>query len=352
MEAPLQDTANVRRVTCVLSAVLGNRTLSQRIADAVARCAPSSHAIWLDSDVYRRYPAAKWLRQISTFEGEQVARRWLLEQELGDAIVVNGGELALAARHPRMAVALDTTPALLMRFKRPLRGQLTAPVRWAHHLRFRALVPSVRAWLPVSATVRNSLIEDYGVEPQRCFVTHCPQPVLDPIPHSPRGRLLFVGNDFARKGGELLLAAMSHLPAFQLTIVSNDPAVSRLAREHVTLLQGIRDPSRLAEVYRASDLLVLPTRYDTYSMVICEAAAYGVPSVATRVGSVGELLDETGGASIPRQCSAQDLASLIREVLGNGYSLRALAAAKFARDRLSLATFDKTVSSVLQTLQA
>jgi glycosyltransferase involved in cell wall biosynthesis len=339
-------------VTCVLTAVLGNRAVSQRIADAVGRCAASSETIWFDRDAYRQYPAPKWLRHISTLEGEHVARRWLQEYELGEAIVVNGSELALAARHPRMAVALDTTPNLLMHFKRPLRSRLTDPARWAHHFKFRTLAPTVRAWLPVSSTVRDSLVRDYGVDPQRCFVTHCPQPVLDPIPHRPSGRLLFVGNDFARKGGELLLAAMSHLPELQLTIVSNDPAASRLAPGRVQVLQGIRDPSQLAEVYRASDLLVLPTRYDTYSMVICEAAAYAVPALATRVGSVGELLDASGGASIPRKCSAQELARLIRQALGDGYSLRALAAGKFAKNRLSLTTFDETMSRVLRTLDA
>lgn len=338
-------------VTCVLTAILGNRTLGERIAEAVARCVPSSHTIWFDSNVYRRYPAPKWLRRISTLESEHVARRWLKEHELGEAIVVNGSELALAARHPRMAVALDTTPALLMRFKRQLRSRLAAPARWAYHLKFRAFAPTVRAWLPVSGTVRSSLIQDYGVDPARCFVTHCPQPLLDPIPHDPCGRLLFVGNDFARKGGELLLAAMPHLPEFELTIVSNDPAVSQLAQERVTVLQGIGDPSQLAAVYRASDLLLLPTRYDTYSMVICEAAAYGVPSLATRVGSVGELLDLSGGTSIPPRCSAQELALLIKEVLGGQYSLRALAAARFATDYLSLARLDQTMSAALGTLE-
>jgi glycosyltransferase involved in cell wall biosynthesis len=338
-------------VTCVLSAILGNRTVSQRIADAVARCVPSSRTIWFDDNVYRRYPAPQWLRRLSTFEGEHVARRWLKEQELGAAIVVNGSELALAARHPRMAVALDTTPALLMRFKRPARSLMTDPLRWAYHLRFRAVTPTVRAWLPVSATVEKSLIRDYGVDPQRCFVTHCPQPVLDAVPHDPRGRLLFVGNDFARKGGELLLASMPHLPECHLTIVSNDTALRGLERERVTLVQGITDPSRLAEIYRASDLLVLPTRYDTYSMVICEAAAYAVPAAASRVGSVGELLDESGGASIPEGCTAPQLAGLIREVLRDGYPLRALTAARFATERLSLARFDQTMSNVLRALE-
>jgi glycosyltransferase involved in cell wall biosynthesis len=340
------------RVTCVLSGILGNRTLSQRLADAVARCAASSQTLWFDGDVYRRYPAPQWSRLSSMIECEHVARSWLRAHALGDAIVVNGSELALAARHARMAVALDTTPALLMRFKRPLRGRLSAPVRWAYHRRLRALAPSVRAWLPVSSTVKNSMIEDYGVDPQRCFVTHCPQPAIDASPHAPRGRLLFVGNDFARKGGDLLLAAMPHLPEFCLTIVSNDPAVSGLERKGITVVQGIRDPSKLAEVYRAADLLVLPTRYDTYSMVICEAAAHAVPAVATRVGSIGELLDASGGASIPRKCSAQELARLIREALGDGYSLRALAAAEFASNRLSLTALDDTVSQVLRTLEA
>jgi len=319
----------------------------------VVRCNGLSHAFWFDQGVYHKYPAPPWLRRISTLEAEYVATRWLQDQDLGDALIVNGYDLALAARHPRMAVALDVTPALLMRMKRPLRGRLAAPLRWLSHVRFANFAANVRAWLPMSAKVRLSLIEDYGVDPERCFVTRAPQPVIDPVTHEASGRLLFVGGDFVRKGGDLLLAAMAHLPDCELTVVSNDPAAKALAGRcaRAKVIQGIKDPAKLADVYRASDLLVLPTRYDCYSHVICEAAAFGIPSIATRVGGVGELLDESGGKSIPEDCSPPQLARIVKAVLTNGYGQRALTSARFARDCLSLGKFDEAISAVLRALE-
>ena len=154
--------------------------------------------------------------------------------------------------------------------------------------------------------VAQSLIADYGVEPARCFVTRAPQPLIDPQSHTPTGDILFVGNDFERKGGFDLLTVFERklLPEFRLAIASNDPVVRGLALPGgVRLISGVTDPTQLAQLYRQSDLLVLPTHSDCYSLVVCEAAAQGVPALATRVGGIGELFDESGGLSLPRDGS-------------------------------------------------
>jgi glycosyltransferase involved in cell wall biosynthesis len=212
-----------------------------------------------------------------------------------------------------MIVATDATPAFLARHWKPRQADREAHT---HNERFRRLVPRVSAWLPMSATVAQSLIEDYGADPARCFVTRAPQPLIDPQSHSPTGDILFVGSDFKRKGGFDLLGVFKRglLPDVRLTIASNDPVLRNLKLPGgVRVIAGIKDPIHLARLYRESDLLVLPTRADCYSLVVCEAAAQGVPSVATRVGTE--------------------------------------AAARFAREKLPVAVLDSTVGQALSHLK-
>jgi glycosyltransferase involved in cell wall biosynthesis len=337
----------MKQVTCVLSGILGNRTLSARLAEAVDRCSGPCKRLWFDVDVYRRHPAPAWLRRLSVYESEWVARRWLREQRIAGAAVVNGLTLALACPTRPLIVATDQTPALRWgSLKRRL-------VMSSLNARFRRLASEVTAWLPTSAAVARSLIEDYNVTPERCFITRAPQPFIEPRPHAPTGAVLFVGNDFRRKGGFELLEAFERrlLPECRLLIVSNDPSLATLRLpEGVRVLRGVHDPRDLAPVYRESDLLVLPSRFDCYSNVICEAAAYGVPSLATRVGGIGELLDECGGCSLPEGCNAAAIAAGIREALGPAYASRAEAAACFAREKLTLSVFDATLRGALQRL--
>jgi len=329
------------QITCVLSAVLGNRIFSARLADSIDRLNGPSARLWFDDAIYRRYPAPRLIRRLSVYESEWVARRWLREQSIPGPVVVNGYSLALAGRWQRMIVSTDMTPAAA------LNGRLGKRIAMsAVSARFRCLARSVAAWLPWSAWVAQSLVEDYGVDPKRCRVTRVPQPFIEPRPHDPNGRILFVGNDFERKGGIELLGAFERklLPDCQLVIVSNDPALrNRPLPESVRLVSGVHDPLHLTEIYRQSDLLVLPTRFDCYSIVVCEAAAYGIPALATRVGGVGELLDESGGVSLPSPCQPEDVAAGIRQALDRDYLMRAHTAARFAQQKLSLAVFDDTV---------
>ena len=341
----------MRPVTCVLSAILGNRIFSARLADSVDRCSGPSKRLWFEGTLYHKYPAPLWLRRFSAYESEWVARRWLRGQTVSGPLVVNGFNLAFAcAAAEQMIVATDATPAFLARAAGSLASRA---VKYALSVRFRRLVPRVAAWLPMSATVANSLIEDYDVPAERCFVTRAPQPLIDPKPHEPSGAILFVGNDFERKGGFELLEVFDRklLPECRLVIASNDPVVSEItAPDGVRLIRGIHDPLQLTSLYHEADLLVLPTSADCYSHVICEAAARGVPALATRVGGIGELLDECGGMSLPRLSPPEAIAGAIRAALGNGYAQRAETAARFAREKLPLSVFDATVRRALAHL--
>ena len=88
--------------------------------------------------------------------------------------------------------------------------------RYKHQVNGRLFQGAARI-LPWSNWVRESLIADYGVAPERIEVL---PPGVDidlwrpnPQPHDGPMRILFVGGDFYRKGGEDLLAAVELLAA-------------------------------------------------------------------------------------------------------------------------------------------
>ena len=63
---------------------------------------------------------------------------------------------------------------------------------------------------------------------------------------------------------------------------------------------GVLTGRRLADAYRAADLVVAPSRAESYGMVVAEALARGIPVVAARVGGVPEAIaGSTAGILIP-----------------------------------------------------
>lgn len=106
-------------------------------------------------------------------------------------------------------------------------------------------------------------------------------------------RLLFVGKLSRTKGFDLLLEAFEALRRSELDC---SVEVVGQGRWDESLPPGVVSRSvphdRLAEVYSAVDLLVLPSRFDGYGMVVSEALACGTPVVVSdRVGA-GDLVRE------------------------------------------------------------
>lgn len=109
-----------------------------------------------------------------------------------------------------------------------------------------------------------------------------------------RGRLLlFVANDYARKGLTTLLAALVTLPLdVQLAVVGNagqarrfrDLAAALGVAQRVHFL-GVLDS--VAGAYRAADVLVHPTLDDTFAMVVLEGLAHGLPVVVSGPAQCG-----------------------------------------------------------------
>ena len=157
--------------------------------------------------------------------------------------------------------------------------------------------------------------------------------------------ILFVANDFQRKGLVALLAALRELPdQVWLSVVGRDAQMETVRlqvaamglAERVFFLGAQRD-MRLA--YQAADCLAHPTREDTYAMVVLEAMSHGLPvvvSAARYCGISAELENGVNALILDDPLDAQALANALKKILFTDRVLAVAmgsAAQAFAADR-------------------
>jgi glycosyltransferase involved in cell wall biosynthesis len=145
------------------------------------------------------------------------------------------------------------------------------------------------------------------------------------LPLEGRG-LLFVGNDFRKKGLPALLDAMALLPSdIWLTVVGEGEqgAAMRQRVQQLGLSSRIHFLGALRHMdmaYQAADCLVHPTLEDTYAMVVLEAMAHGlsvVVSAARFCGISAELTEGKNALLLDDPTSAQAIARAVDAVMGN-----------------------------------
>jgi UDP-glucose:(heptosyl)LPS alpha-1,3-glucosyltransferase len=107
---------------------------------------------------------------------------------------------------------------------------------------------------------------------------------------------LFVGSEWKRKGLEPANRALAAAPDWSLVVAGGGDEASYRALADA-LGAGLRvrflgDTADVQPLYQMSDAFVLPSSYETFSLVTFEAAASGLPILATPVSGVRELLED------------------------------------------------------------
>ena len=154
--------------------------------------------------------------------------------------------------------------------------------------------------------------------------------------------LLFIANDFRKKGFNTLLNALAHLPEDTVLAVVGNPdqkhdfshGIGQLKLSHRVFFLGRM--ADISQAYLAADCLVHPTLEDTFAMVVLEAMSYGLPCVVSgpEFCGISELLEHRVNALLlanPRD--AKVLGSLLQELASDTDLQRTLSvqALSFAR---------------------
>jgi len=104
-----------------------------------------------------------------------------------------------------------------------------------------------------------------------------------------------------RKGLDIFLKLTGTLDPdrYQIVLVGTNDSVDKQLPSNIISIHRTQDQQELAEIYSAADLLLNPTREDTYPTVNMESLACGTPVLTFRTGGSPEMLDETCGAVVP-----------------------------------------------------
>jgi glycosyltransferase involved in cell wall biosynthesis len=233
----------------------------------------------------------------------------------------------------------------------------------------RDVLAATAAVVTPSAWARRRLLELYGLPADR---VHVAEPGVDTARHAPGtvagDALLCVAALTPGKGHDVLLDGLA--TATDLTwrcacvgsLVRNPAFADRVRRRarDSGLGDRVRFPGPLTgpeldRAYAAADLLVLPSRAETYGMVVTEALARGLPVLAADVGGVTEALGRAADGTRPGLLvvpgDPATLGAALRRWLGEAQLRERLRRAARER-RASLRGWPATTADVAAVLQA
>lgn len=185
----------------------------------------------------------------------------------------------------------------------------------------------------MSNNVKKSLMNDYGISEDKIVVVGA-GPNFDGIPSDfdkryDNKRILFIGDNFLAKGGDVLMKAFrlvkKEIPDTQLAIVGCKPDIS----EGGVGIKGWLNKEDLIREYKAASLFVLPTFREAFGISFLEAMAYKLPCIGSNIEAIPEIIDEgktgfTVPVNDPALLSKKILLllrnkNLIQQMGGNGY---------------------------------
>lgn len=221
----------------------------------------------------------------------------------------------------------------------------------------RAVLRAITAIVATSPWAADQLVRRHGLEPDR---VHTVVPGTDPAPPAPgtdgRSRLLCVASVTPRKGHDVLVEALATVADLPWSLRCVGPSrhadqqrrvrrlVDRYGFADRVHFAGPLTGEPLADAYAAADLFVLPSRAETYGMVVTEALARGIPVIAS---AVPDALGD-GGLLLPTG-DVEALATALRQWLTDD-DLRRDLRESAARRRGELSTWDDSAREMARVL--
>ncbi len=221
------------------------------------------------------------------------------------------------------------------------------------------------AVLACGEPIVDDVADAYGVDLRSRPLGLVPHGIEDAAPDrvrasgDPAVRILFVGRLEPRKGVDELLAAAPAIleaqPMVELVLVGDatgsTPRGSTYPAEWAASAGSDRDRVRfagpvdddeLARYYADADIVVVPSRFESFGLTVLEAMRAGVPVVVTATGEMQHIVAEAAcGAVVPPLEPGALAAALIRlagdagERRRLGAAGRARFAARYTRERMA-----------------
>jgi len=175
-------------------------------------------------------------------------------------------------------------------------------------------------------------------------------------------KLLFLGVDWLRKGGNIALEIAKELNKSgfetELTIVGCQPIIDKPLPSFVRSLGFIskstkKGLNKINSLLAESHFLLLPARAETFGVVFCEANSFGVPCLSTHVGGIPTAIrDDINGKTFSRDANITEYCTYISNLFSNYSQYKNLALSSFNeyQSRLNWSVAGQTVKKLLMEL--
>ena len=174
---------------------------------------------------------------------------------------------------------------------------------------------------------KDSLVRDYHVLPEKVTVIPPGVDLAQWSHHTGHDRtraaegrlprLLFVGGDFERKGGDILLQCFKRElhDECELSIVTQSPVAP--ARNLKIYHNVTPNSDTLLRLYAEADIFVFPTLADCAPLAIPEAMAASLPLITTRVGAIPEMVRDGEQGFVIEPGDVDALTAAIRRLIAS-----------------------------------
>lgn len=154
-------------------------------------------------------------------------------------------------------------------------------------------VSYILTWSKIAKKVYIS----YGVPEEKIKVVPpgLPDPPVKKIKRNDEQvRFLFIGADFYRKGGDIILNAYKILkdkyPTISLTMVTSLPSFITLPND-IIILKPMERSKLFKDVYPYHDVLLMGSRSEGFGLTTVEAMSVGLPVIAKNTFSLPEIVE-------------------------------------------------------------
>ncbi|MBW4534575.1 MAG: glycosyltransferase family 4 protein [Pleurocapsa minor HA4230-MV1] len=172
-------------------------------------------------------------------------------------------------------------------------------------------------------------------------------------------KLLFLGVDWYRKGGDVALKVAEELNNAgldtELTVVGCEPIVEGTIPSFVKPLGFISKSTatgkkRINQLIAESHFLILPSKAECYGVVFCEANSFGVPCISRKVGGIPTIIKTNiNGNLFDLNADISEYCDYIYNLFSNyaDYKIMALSAFNEYQSRLNWKVAGQKVKQLL-----
>ena len=167
-----------------------------------------------------------------------------------------------------------------------------------------------------SQLVKKSMVDSYGIPETKISAVggglnfELPSSIRPESEVYKQPTILFIGKDFYRKGGDIMLKAFDMLkqqvPDAKLLMLTADPIADGYPLAGVEMIAPTWERAEIEALYRQASLFVLPSRLETWGDVLLEAMAFELPCIGVTGQSMEDIIlgGETGFVVAPEDPAA------------------------------------------------